>query len=126
LSLLFTNISREKSYIYDLQLQINVVLEKNYYNEEFLIFTTKVDLTDIALEDKKKIDLWLILGPSLGFIGLVVIIFLTVKYIRLNKKNISLEENIKSIEYSSLVQKNVISKEKNLAEKDKDYETTFI
>ena len=125
-SLLFTNISREKSYIYDLQLQINVVLEKNYYNEEFLIFTTKVDLTDIALEDKKKIDLWLILGPSLGFIGLVVIIFLLVKYIRLNKKNISLEENIKSIEYSSLVQKNVISKEKNLAEKDKDYETTFI
>ena len=85
-TLIFNNIPREKNYIYDLQIKLNVVLEKNYFNEEFMILNTKVDLTDIAKEIKKKINTWVILGPILAFIVLAVIIFFIYKYIRLNKK----------------------------------------
>ena len=126
-SLIFENISRDNNYIYDLQLQINVIIEQNIFNEEFLIFTTKVDLTDIAKEKKQEgINIWIIIGPVIAFIALAIIVFLIIKNIRLKKSKDSLEEDIKTISYSSEVQRNLLIKEKNLAKKDKDYETTFI
>ena len=72
------------------------------------------------------INIWLIILPILGFLVLAIIVFLIIKYIRLKNKKNSLEEDIKTIEYSNEVQKNMLLKEKNLAKKDKDYETTFI
>ena len=123
---MFTNISRKNNYVYDLQLQVNAILQNNIYNEEFLIYTTKVDLTDIKLEEKKD-NLWLILGIILGVIGALIIAFFIIKYIRLTKRNVNLQEEMKSMAYSNNIQKNVLIKEKTeRAQSDTDYETTFI
>ena len=123
--LTFRNIPVKENYIYDLQIQANVFILKNIFNEEFLIFNTEVDLTDIKLEEEKNY-LWYILGPILGFIGLFLIIFFAVKYIRLNKANDNLKEKIKSIAFSSDINKNVLIKEERESQKDSDYETTFV
>ena len=85
----------------------------------------EVDLTDIKHEEKESI-LWYILGPVLGFIFLLIITFLVIKYIRLQKANINLKEDLKSIAYSNEIQKNVLSKEQQTSEKDSDYDSTFI
>lgn len=53
-SLIYENIPRKDNFIYDLQFQVNVIIEDNIFNEEFLIFTCKVDLTNIKLIEKKS------------------------------------------------------------------------
>ena len=125
LTFTFKNIPRKENYIYDLQIQANAFLLKNLFNEEFLVFTKEIDLTDIKLEEKKDY-LWYALGPILGFIGLILIVFFVIKYIRLQKANINLKEEIKSIAYSSDIKQNVLKKEKIDSKKDSDFETTFI
>ena len=52
-TLVFKDISRNNNYIYDLQIQANVFIEDNIFNEEFLIFTKEIDLTDIKSEQEK-------------------------------------------------------------------------
>jgi hypothetical protein len=125
ISFTFKHIPRKENYIYDLQIQANVFLLQSLFNEEFLIFTKEVDLTDIKLEEKKDY-LWYVLGPILGIIFLLLIVFFIIKYIRLNKANINLQEEIKSIAYSSEIKQNVLKKERKESKKDLDYETTFI
>ena len=125
-TLTFKNIPRNENFVYDLQIQAYSSIE--YYNkhlEEFLIFTREIDLRDIKLEEKKSI-LWYILGPVLGFVFLLIVAFFVIKYIRLQKANINLREDLKSIAYSKEIQKNVLSKEKKDSEKESDYDTTFI
>ena len=124
-TLLFKNISRKHNYNYDLQLQANLFSERNMFNEEFLIFMTKVDLTDIQLKEEESI-LWFILGPILVAIGLAIIAFFVIKYIRLQKANVNLQEEMKSMAYSNDIQKNVIVKNKKKIESESDYDTTFI
>ena len=55
-----------------------------------------------------------------------MIVFFVIKYIRLQKANINLKEEIKSIAYSSDIKQNVLKKEKIESKKDSDFETTFI
>ena len=125
-TLVFKDISRNNNYIYDLQIQANVFIEDNIFNEEFLIFTKEIDLTDIKLEKEKSI-LWYILGPILGLVFLILVIFFVVKFIRLKNANLNLKEDLKSMAYSNDIQKNVIVKDQNeVARKDSDYENTFI
>ena len=125
-TLVFKDISRNNNYIYDLQIQANVFIEDNIFNEEFLIFTKEIDLTDIKLEKEKSI-LWYILGPILGLVFLILVIFFAVKFIRLKNANLNLKEDLKSMAYSNDIQKNVIVKDQNeVARKDSDYENTFI
>ena len=107
-----------------MQLQINVFIKKNLFNEEFLIFNFEVDLTDI---EKKKSILWYILIPIIVIIVLLIIIIVVIKFLRLKRKNNNLEEDLKSFAYSNDIQKNVIIKEqKEMSKKDMDYESTFI
>ena len=124
-TLFYENVSRKDAIIYDLRLQINVIIEDNIFDEEFLVFTTKVDLRDIKYEEEVDYT-WIILGTVLGAVALGVIIFFVVKFIRLHRKSLILEEEMKSLAYSTDVQKNVLIKEKKSSEKDTDYETTFI
>ena len=124
-TLTFENISRENNFIYDLQVQINSIISRNIFNEEFLIFTTEIDLSDIKPEEEKNYT-WIIVGIVLGVIVASIIIFFIIKYIRLQKSNKNLKEEMKSMAYSNDVQKNVINKERHNSEKDGDYETTFI
>ena len=125
-SLIFENIPREKNYIYGLQLQVNAILENNIFNEEFLIFTTKVDLTDIGKEKNDLPNIFIIIGSVVGFLILLFILFLIYKYCRERMKNEDLEEEIKSIVFSNDIQKKVNIKEKNISKRDSDYESTFI
>ena len=90
-----------------------------------MIFTKEIDLTDIKLIEEKSI-LWYILGPVLGLIFLVLVIFFAIKFIRLKNSNINLQEDLKSMAYSNNVQKNVIAKDNEVARKDLDYDSTFI
>ena len=124
-TLIFKNIPRYNNFNYDLQLQVNAILENNIFNEEFLIFKSKINLEDIKLEEEKTYT-WIIVGSVLGFLVLIVVIFFIIKYIRLHKKNKNLEEEMKSLAYSNDVQKNVLIKEKKSSQHDSDYETTFI
>ena len=101
-----------------------MVYANNFIND-FLIYIKEINLTDIK-EVKEESKLWFILGPILGFIFLLIIKFFVVKYIRLQKANINLREDLKSFAYSNEIQKNVLSKEKQTSEKESDYDTTFI
>ena len=53
-TLIFANIPKEMNYVYDLQLQVNSIIENNIFNEEFLIFTTQIDLTDINPKEEEE------------------------------------------------------------------------
>ena len=123
--LTFRNIPRKDNYIYDLQIQANVFIHENLFNEEFLVFTKKIDLTDIKKEEKKSY-LWHILGPILGVIVLFLIAFFVFKYMRLRKANANLEVKMKHMAYSNEIQKNVLVEEDIKSQKESDYETTFI
>ena len=125
-NLIFNNIPRTENYIYDLQIQANVFIEQSLFNEEFLIFTREIDLTDIALKEEGSI-LWYILGPIFGLVFLLLFSFSVIKYIRLKKANVNLQEEIKSMAYSNDVHKNVLKKDKDKNSQEyKDYDTTFI
>ena len=123
-NLIFKNIPRKENCIYDLQIKINVFLEENLFNEEILIFTKEIDLFDIKLKEDNSL-LWYILGPILGLIFLILVPFLVIKYIRLNKANANLQKEIQSMAYSNNVYKDVITKDKDSKE-DMDYDSTFI
>ena len=125
-TLVFQNVSRRKDFIYDLQLQVNVKIQDNIFNEEFLVFTFKVNLTEIKFEEPEESKWWIILISVIGGLLLIVILFLLYKYIRLRKSNVNLKEDLKSMAFSNDVQKNVLIKEKKLSQKESDYETTFI
>ena len=77
-------------------------------------------------EEEEKSILWYILGPILGVIFLLLIIYFIIKYIRLKNANLNLKDEVKSIAYSHNVEKNVITKVKKTSEKESDYESTFI
>ena len=123
--LIFKNIPKVENYIYDLQLQVNVILSHQLFNEEFLIFTKKIDLTDIKDEEKTNYT-WIIVGVVIGVVVILLVVFFIIKYLRLKKSNLNLKEDLKSMAYSNDIQKNVINKEKQKSEKETDYDSTFI
>ena len=124
-TLISENTPREKNFVYDLQLQVNSIIYNNIFNEEFLIFTTKVNLTDIKPVEEKNYT-WTILGIVFGVLLALLITFFIIKYIRLQRSNLTLREEMKSMAYSNDVQKNVINKERQDSERDNDYESAFI
>ena len=123
--LTFENVKRSDNYKYELQLQINAILPNNIFNEEFLVYKSEIDLTDIKYEDKSYLT-WVIVGSVLGVIVIGLVIFFVVKYTRLQKSNVDLKEEMKSMAYSNDVQKNVLIKEQKSSQKESDYESTFI
>ena len=123
--LVFNNIPRKDNYIYDLQIKANVFQKQILFNEEFLIFTREIDLTDIKLKEENSI-LWYILGPILAIIILLLISFFIIKYIRLQKANTKLKEEMKSMAYSNDIYHNVIVRTKKDSNKESDYDSTFI
>ena len=124
--LTFKDIPRQNNFIYGLQLQVSVNIKDNILNEEFLIFTFDVDLTDIKIVEAEKFPLWAILVIVFGSLIIMGIVFLIIKYIRLHKKTSNLEEEMKSMAYTNQIQKNVIAKERQYSKNYTDYDTTFI
>ena len=111
---------------YNLQLQVSVNIKDNILNEEFLIFNFDIDLSDIKIEEEKEFPSWAILVIIFGSLIFIGIIFLIIKYIRLQKRNVKMQEEMKSMAYSNEIEKNVIAKEKKVSRSDTDYDTTFI
>ena len=91
---------------------------------ELLIFNTTIDLTEIKLKD--SIELIYILVGVIGGILLIVAIFFIVKFIRLKKANLDLNEEIKSIMYSNDIVKSVLTKEERNTKLYDDYDSTFM
>ena len=125
-TLTFKNISRKNNFKYEVQLQINVFILENLLNEEFLIFTTEIDLTDIKKEEEEKSNVLVIVFSIIGGIVILGGGFLLYKYLRLRHANRNLSEEIKSIAYSNEIHKNVIKKEEKSSKKESDYDSTFI
>ena len=120
----FENIPRVNNFNYDLQLQVNAIIPDEIFNEQFLIFVTKVDLFDIKL--KEEFPYWLVIIGVVGFFVLLFITFLIIKYKRLQKSKFDLEEEMKSFAFSNDIQKSFLIQDIKKNEKDSDYDTTFL
>ena len=107
-----------------MQLQVNAIIPDVIFNEQFLIFVTKVDLFDIKL--KEEFPYWLVIIGVVGFFVLLFITFLIIKYKRLQKSKFDLEEEMKSFAFSNDIQKSFLIQDIKKNEKDSDYDTTFL
>ena len=126
IKLVFQNVSRKKDFLYDVQLQVNIKIPNNIFNEEFLAFNFPVNLSRIKFEKEEESEWWIILVSIIGGLVLIAIIFFVIKYIRLKKRNVNLQQDLKVMAFSNDVQKNVLMQEKKFANKESDYETNYI
>ena len=112
-----------------MQIKVNVYIKDKIFNEEFLTYTSEVDLTDIKekKEDGKSHKYEIIIGISVGLVvlGIIIIVIFICHNRRLKIYNSQLKEKVLSIGYTAGIEKNVILKEEQ-TKKDADYETTFI
>ena len=122
-TLIFKNIPRNNNYIYDLKLEINAIISKSLSNEEILVYSTEVDLTDIKKTSKTWI--YILIGIAGGIVLILVILFI-IRFVRLHNKNKDLQNEIKSIAFSNDIQKNVLMKETKISRNESDFESTFI
>ena len=123
INLTFINFSNKNNIKCDLQLQVVVKNETNSFREKLVVFSTKVDLTDLKSE---KVNEWIIIGVTLAGIILILVIVFIIKYLRLRSKTIDLIQEVNSLEFSNDAQKIAITKEKTILNKKSDYETLFI
>ena len=98
----------------------------SYFQEEFMVYVTQVDLTGIKLEETNKKNSWLPWGIPLIIAVAAVLVFFIIKLVKLKKKNDSLQLEMKSLAFSNDIQTNVLIKEKNISKNESDYESTFI
>ena len=126
ISLKFSNISREHNYVYDLVLKINAFVDHNLLNEEFLVYTVDLNLTDIGIKPESMSELTIVL-LTIGGIILVIILVIVffIVYRKLKRDNTKLEEKVISIDFDTEVQKKVLKKEIEKY-KGEELETNFI
>ena len=125
-TLIFRNIPRNENVVYDLRLQMTASIKNDNSQEEYMAYSKKVDLTDI----KQKKKSWLPWGIPVIVVGsifiIIIIIYFVIKFIKLKKKNVNLQNEMVSLAFSHDVQKNVLIKELQVSANDSDYESTFI
>ena len=109
-----------------MQLKIKVLSKYKLFDDDFLIFTTKVNLTGIKEERIEKPDYMWILYAFIGIVAIILIIFFIKKFIKLKKKNDSLKQEMVNIAFSNDIQKNVLFKERNISRNKSDLESIFI
>ena len=131
----FENFPRSHNFEYIMQLQIIaahtdiILVTNNYYHENILIFTSKINSTEIGPDNNENNNIniiWSIVVVIILIIVIPLIIFFFIKYRRLNKNNINLEQEMKSLAYSNEVKKNVLIQAQILSEKDEESEASFI
>ena len=104
----------------------------NYIRDEFLSFALRIDLTEIKEKnndegsDKPSWKAWGIPVIVIGSILIIVLIFIVVKFVRLQNKNTNLQNEMVSLAFSNDVQKNVLIKDRSVSINESDYESTFI
>ena len=122
-NLTFNNIKTydNDNYIYYLQIKIFSREKKKFLNEEFLMYTLEIDLSDIF----KSNLIWLISAIAISIIIILIIVFI-ICAIKMKKKNANLEEKVLAISFQSgNITENIIDKNQK-SKNDEDYENTFI
>lgn len=127
--LIFKNIPKNINSILELRLGINVIIEQNIFNEEFLAYTLEVDLNYKDKENNGDNDLVIIISITVSvvvFVGLIIFSIICFFRIRkLKKNNSELQEKVLSTKFAAGREENVLIKEEK-TKRDLDYETTFI
>jgi len=122
----------DNNYFYDLRLQMVARILNNYIRDEFLSFALRINLTEIKEKnndegsDKPSWKAWGIPVIVIGSILIIVLIFIVVKFVRLQNKNTNLQNEMVSLAFSNDVQKNVLIKDRSVSVNESDYESTFI
>ena len=104
---------------------MNAILLNNIFNEEFLIFTSEIDLTDIKYSNNIYL-IFIIIGVVVGVLIIGLVIYFVFKYKNLKKSNLGLKEDLKDMAFANDVQKDVLKQEQITSQRYSDYETTFI
>ena len=129
-TLIFRGIpSDDNIFFYDLRLQMVARITNNYIREEFLSFALRIDLTGIKENNNNggsDNSSWKAWGIPVGSILIIVLIFIVVKFVRLQNKNTNLQNEMVSLAFSNDVQKNVLIKDRSVSINESDYESTFI
>ena len=120
-SLSFNDIQTyDNDYIYYLKIKIISLEKSNFFNEELLMYTIKIDLRDIL----KNRNILLIILIPISVIIIIVIIFIIIM-IAMKKKNTKLKEKVLAISFTSdNLGEDILDNNKN-NKKDEDYENAF-
>ena len=128
-TLIFRNIPRNENVVYDLRLQMTASIKNDNSQEEYMAYSLKVDLTDIK-QNVPENKSWLPWGIPVIVVGsifiIIIIIYFVIKFIKLKKKNVNLQNEMVSLAFSHDVQKNILIKDKQVSANESDYESTFI
>jgi hypothetical protein len=121
----FKNITRE-FYKYNLQIKIHVLLKDSFLNEDYLVYSIPIDLTNYLKSNEKLYIVYILI--ALVVIIIIIIIIFCIIYKKLKKQNLDLKDKVLSISFSSGMTKDVLEDENEgrKSKKDEDYETTFI
>lgn len=119
----------EDNFVFELQIKIHAQLKEYLFNEEFLVFTSSLDLNDILKKEKEKvgkdIKLIIIIVSFCSLILIIIILFL-ICYFKVYKSNKNLKEKVEFISFSLGVDAKDIQDNGENVKRDEDYETTFI
>ena len=124
----FKNILREHNYEYELQLRVNVYINDNIFNEEFLTYILDLNLKDIKelkKEENEDKNIYIWIGVGVGVLLIIIIIVGFFIFRKLKKDNTKLKEEVLSISFSSGIERNVLKEEKKKND-NSDYDLTFI
>ena len=113
------NLNYHEKYLAKVLIKIENSYEEKYYSYIFNLDTIKNNDS----YDKNNTLIIVIVGISVGFIILSLILFILLRTVR--RKNQKLEEKVEAISFSSGIDEDSIENENN-KKKDEDYETTFI
>ena len=113
------NGSSTKNYKYILQIKIVVYYRQNL---EFLVYSSPLDLSD-HFEGSSLLTI--VLSVVIVIVTIILII-IVVKFIKEKRKSSNLKEQVLSISFTTGQDLAVLNNGSHMAEKDKDYETTFI
>lgn len=119
----------EDNFVFELQIKIHAQLKEYLFNEEFLVFTSSLDLNDILKKEKEKvgkdIKLIIIIVSFCSLILIIIILFL-ICYFKVYKSNKNLKEKVEFISFSLGVDAKDIQDNGENVKRDEDYETAFI
>ena len=128
--LLFEKIPNDIKTTLKLRLGINVIIEQNIFNEEFLAYSLEIDLKkkDNENEGDKGNDNLTIIISIVASVVVGLIIFSIICFFRIRKlkrNNSELQEKVLSTKFAAGREENVLIKEVK-TKREQDYETTFI
>ena len=131
-TLVFRNIPRNGNLFYDLRIQIIANIMNDNSKEEFMAFGKEVNLIEIKqiVEKPKEGIPWYAWGIPVIVVGVILVViilgFFILKFLKLKKKNTTLQQEMDTLAFSNDIQKNVLMKDMELSKSESDYESTFI